>query len=56
MYEGRDGLIRQVDVEYQNSNEDTKRTTKRGVRDLIVVHPVDELDVYERLSPMYADN
>ena len=56
LHKGRDGLVRKVDVEYQNSNESTKRTTQRGVRDLIVVHPVDELDIYERLSPMYEDS
>ena len=56
LHKGRDNLIRKVDVEYQNSNEGTKRTTQRGVRDLIVVHPIDELDIYERLSPMYGDS
>ena len=34
----KDGLIRSVDVEYQNSNEGTKRSSKRGVRELIVIH------------------
>ena len=56
VHKGRDDLVRKVDVEYQNSNEATKRTTQRGVRDLIVVHPIDELDIYERLSPMYEDS
>ena len=38
---GRDGLIRVVDIECQNNNENTKRTTKRGVRDIVVIHPVE---------------
>ena len=44
-----DGMVRKVDVEYQNSGENTKRTTCRGVRDLVLVYPIDELDVYEQL-------
>ena len=49
----RDGHIRQVTVQYQNSNEPTKRTTQRGVRDLVVISPVDELDIYESLNELY---
>ena len=49
----RDGHIRQVTVEYQNSNETIKRTTERGVRDLVVISPVDELDIYESLNKLY---
>ena len=50
VHEGKDGHIRRVDVEYRNANETTKRTTQRGVRDLVIVFPVDELDIYERLN------
>ena len=49
----RDGHIRKVTVQYQNSNETIKRTTERGVRDLVVVSPVDELDIYESLNELY---
>ena len=49
----RDGHVRQVTVEYQNPNEGTKRTTERGVRDLVVISPVDELEIYERLSQIF---
>ena len=49
----RDGHIRRVVVEYQNQNESVKRTTERGVRDLVVISPVDELDIYERLNEIY---
>ena len=45
----KDGRIRKVEVEYQNSSEDVKRTTVRGVRDLIVIHPVDELGLSKQL-------
>ena len=41
-----------MDVEYRNRNEGVKRVTQRGVRDLVVVYPVDELDIYERLDKL----
>lgn len=49
----RDGLIRQVTVEYQNQNEGIKRTTERGVRDLVIISPVDELEIYESLNQIF---
>ena len=49
VHQGNDGHIRRVDVKYRNSTEETTRTTQRGVRDLVVISPVDELDIYERL-------
>ena len=48
-HRSKDGLVRKVDVEYQNSSEGTKRTTNRGVRDLVIIYPVGELDMYEQL-------
>ena len=48
--ESTDGLVRVVEVEYQNFSENTKRTTKRGVRELIVIHPVEELSIQEELD------
>ena len=47
--EGRDGLIREVIVEYRNHNEQTKRTTRRGVRDIVVIHPVEEIGIAAEL-------
>ena len=47
--ESKNGLIRTVEVEYQNPGEDTRRKTKRGVRELIVIHPVDELGISKEL-------
>ena len=49
VHPGKEGHIRRVDVKYRNSSEETTRTTQRGVRDLVVISPVDELDIYERL-------
>ena len=48
--ESRDGLIREVIIEYQNFNEKTKRTTRRGVRDIVVIHPVDEIGIAAELD------
>ena len=47
---GEDGHIRIVEVEYQNHNEGVKRYTVRGVRELIVVHPVDEPGINAKLA------
>ena len=57
VHEGKDGIIRRVDVEYKNASESgwAKRTTQRGVRDLVIVYPIDELDDYERLAKL-VDN
>ncbi len=49
---GRDGLVRVVEVQYHNHTEKTKRTTKRSVRDLIVIHPVEELGIYKELHEL----
>ena len=51
----KDGLIRSVDVEYQNSNENTKRLTNRGARELIVIHPFDELGLSKELFDLAAE-
>ena len=50
---GRDGLVRKADVEYQNASEGCKRITRRGARDLIVVHPVDKLSINKELSTLH---
>ena len=52
VHRSRDGNVRRVDVEYRNRNEGANRVTHRGVRDLVVVYPVDELDIYERLDKL----
>ena len=50
-----DGLIRSVDVDHQNHHKNVKRTTKCGVRNLIVIHPVDEIGISQELSEV-CDN
>ena len=49
----RDGKIRQVEVEYQNFSESVKRTTTRGTRELVVIHPADELGLIRELNVMF---
>ena len=49
---GRDGITRVVEIQYQNANEKQKRTTKRGVRDIIVIHPVDEVGILNELCKL----
>ena len=46
----RDHKIRQVEIEYQNFNEGTKRRTTRGVREIVVIHQVDELGLVWELK------
>ena len=46
----KDGKIRMVTVEYKNHNESTKRVTNGGTRDLIIIHPVDELNILQELG------
>ena len=52
VFPGKDGRIRSVEVEYQNNNEKTKRTTKRGVRELVIIHHVDELGINRELHDL----
>ena len=47
---GKDGKIREIDIEYRNHNEVVNRYTKRGTRDVIVIHPVDELSILGALG------
>ena len=46
----KDGLIRKAVVEYQNASENVKRNTNRSTRELIVIHPIDELDLINELG------
>ena len=50
--EGKDGVVRAVEVEYQNPNEKVKRFTTRGARDLVVVHPFDEIGISQELAEL----
>ena len=46
----KDGRIRKVEIEYVNSSETVRRKTIRGCRDVIVVHPIEELGLSKELS------
>ena len=47
-----DGLIRSVDISYQNHSENVKRITTRGVRELTVIHPVEQLGISKELHDL----
>ena len=51
----KDGLVREVVIEYQNNNESVKRSTTRGVREIVVIHPADELGIVRELNNLYLD-
>ena len=46
----RDQKIRKVLVEYVNSNETIRRETRRSVREIVVIHPVEELGIVRELG------
>ena len=46
----RVGKICQVEVEYQNYSEKSKRPTNRGTREVVVIHPVEELGLLRQLN------
>ena len=48
----RDRKIREVEIEYQNFNENIKRRTNRGVREIIVIHPLDEVGIIRELNKL----
>ena len=47
---GKDGKVRSAIVEYQNHNEDSKRESRRAIRDLVMVHPIDELGLIREIG------
>ena len=53
----KDDLIRKVTVKYRNHNEQTTRYTRRSVRSLVMIKPVDEEDIATELGRMacFAD-
>ena len=48
----KDGLIRRVVVKYRNNNENVDRFTTRAVRELVLIHPIDEVHMMEELGKM----
>ena len=53
LFPGRDSKVRKVKVAYKNHNESVFRETNRAVRELIVIHQVDEVDLVDGLNEMY---
>ena len=51
----RDGRIRQLEIVYQNSNENTKRFTSRGTREVVIIHHLDELGLIRELNVLAAN-
>ena len=49
VFAGKDGKIRTVNVRYRNSTEKTNRITRRSVRKLIMIHPVEELSLLKEI-------
>ena len=47
---GRDGKIRMVNVMYRNPSEKKDRETRQAVRELVIIHHVDELTIFEELA------
>ena len=47
---GQDDRIRIAVVRYRNHNETFDRETRRAVRQLVIIHPVDELDIHKELA------
>ena len=48
----KDDKIRRVTIKYRNFNEDTNRETRRAVRNIVMIHPVDETCIAQELGEM----
>ena len=46
----KDGVIRKVIVRYRNHQEKVDRYTTRSVRDRVLIHPIDQLNLIEELG------
>ena len=47
---GRDGRNRRAIIRYRNQNEKVDRRTNRSARSLVIIHHVDEANVFEELT------
>ena len=52
IYPGKDGFVRKAKIMYQNYEENVKRETYRAVREIVVIHHVDEIDLVDNLNEM----
>ena len=48
--------MRKAEIEYQNHQEKVKRTTVRGVRELVVIRRLEEYDIDEVLFKARTDH
>ena len=46
----KDNKARVVNVKYRNHTENTDRFTKRTARQIIVIHPIDEMSIIQELG------
>ena len=46
----QDGIIRKAKIKYRNNTEITDRFTNRAVRELVVIHAMDEIDIGQELG------
>ena len=56
VYASRDGIVRKAEIEYQNHQENVKRTTVRGVRELVVLQRFEEASIDEVLYKAWSDH
>ena len=47
---GKNGKARSAIVEYKNHNEECKSESRRVIRDLVMVHPIDELGLIREIG------
>lgn len=50
VHTGSDGRIRKVVITYRNHHEKFDRVTNRVVQELVLIHPVDELNIIQELG------
>ena len=55
MNRSKDEVARSAVVEYQNSEENIRRTTRRGIRELILIQHVDEMGLMRELDAAARD-
>ena len=46
---GKDGKVRKVNVKYRNGNENCDRDTYRSVRELVLIHSIDDIDLVNEI-------
>ena len=48
--QSQDNIARSAVVKYQNAEESVRRTTLRGIRELVLIHHIDEIGITEELD------